>query len=107
MRVLLALLLAVGFAGAEAGDSGFTHVTQLEATETDYVVCASGADVVWEHPPRSDGTPDTRKLIVRCPVQAPGMIWVEGQPVAPESPLGVRQQREFVFVPMIGESAGR
>lgn len=106
MRVLLALLLVLSFVGAAVGDSGFTHVTQLEASETDYVVCASGADVVWEHPPRSDGTPDTRKLVVRCPVQAPGAIWIEGKLVAPESPLGVRQEGESMFLPMIGESAG-
>lgn len=101
MRVLLALLLALTFAGAAVGDSGFSHVTQLEAGETDYVICASGADASWEHPLRPDGAPDMRKLVVRCPVAAPGTIWIEGSPAAPDSPLDVRQQSSTLFLPMI------
>lgn len=104
MRVILGVVAAVVMVASASGQSAYTTVTVLEADESNYVVCASGSDVTYYHPLRADGAPDMRKLVVECPVLAPGIIWAEGQPVSPlAQPAQAGNEQSTIYLPLIGE----
>lgn len=96
---LLILAASILMASRASSQSAYTTVTVLDVAESNYVICASGADVTYHFPLRADGSPDTRKLVVECPATVQGPIWIEERPILPSDALG-----QTIYFPFMKES---
>jgi len=86
--VLAVLTLAIvsGPISVVVAETGYTYFTSLEPNEDIQVVCFDN-DLVFYHPPRTDGTPDTRKIVLECKPRLIDTIWIEGVEYPVDSPF--------------------